>query len=276
MSFNWKKIAIFGAAFGAAAGLALSAIGGLVLWLESRPSGMDNSSVKAVTSRASQTFNLSQDQKAMIPTGFELYFVLSNTTRRDYTIPEDAKLFGRDAQTGALSELKGTLDHAFIPAKDKAEVGLVIEASCGDRDMETGVTTQRDSQTCYRDAVGSDSGFLILDYSNHLRIELPRPTLIPTPSNPPVQTTEVPPDKGDIFDRVAGCQRAERLINVCRAGHIKARKDEFSDLGGFPTPLPTLPASSSSSEQGADPTVCGTAYAWRNFCRAAQVSPAQR
>jgi|SRR5208283_438597 len=139
MPFDWKKPAVFGAAFGIAAAITLLIVGGFVYWLSNRTKGLDTTAIKAVSSRVSQTFTVNDEKKEITPSGFELYFVLANTTGQDYTLSEDVKLFKRDAQTEALSELKGKLDHAFlIPAKDKAEIGIGIEYSCGDLNMDTG------------------------------------------------------------------------------------------------------------------------------------------
>jgi hypothetical protein len=268
MPVEWKRPAVFGAAFGVATPITLLICGGSIYWLLNRPKGLDSTAIKAVSSRASQTFTVDDEKKEITPSGFELFFVLANTTGRDYTLPEDAKLFKRDVQTGALSELNGKLDHAFfIPAKDKAEVGIEIEYSCGVHNMDTGVTTQQDSQSCYNEAVGSESGFLVLDYSNRVRIELPKPTLTPTPHNPPVQTKDLPPDRGDIFDRVAGCQRAEHLANSCKANHISVGKENVAHYDGWEDPLPSLPMPPPSHELDPSPQVCGTAYQWQNFCR---------
>ena len=186
-----RKKAVFGAAFGMAAALTLIVAGGFIYWLSHRPKGMDATAIRAMTSSATQTFVEDDAKRDLTPSGFQLIFVLANTTGRDYTLPADVKLFKRDGRTGALSELDGKPRHSFlIPAKDRAEVWIDIEYSCADLNMETGVTTQRDSQTCYNDAVGSVSGFLALDYSNHIRIDLPKPSLMPTPANPPVQVSK--------------------------------------------------------------------------------------
>lgn len=191
MPFEWKKAAIFGAAFGIAAAITLLAAAGLIYWLSNRPKGLDPAAIKAVTSSAVETFTLDEGKRELTPSGFDLSFVLANTTGRDYTLPEDVKLFKRDATTGALSELKGKPRRAFfIPAKERAEFEIEIECSCADMDMATGITTQRDSQTCYNDAVGTVSGFLALDYSNNIRIDLPKPALTHTPANPPVQVSK--------------------------------------------------------------------------------------
>ena len=214
-------------------------------------------------------------KKEITPNGFEMYFVVANTTGHDYTLPDDVKLFKRDAKTGALSELNGKLDHAFlIPAKDKAEIRISLDYSCADEDMVTGVTTKRDSRKCYDDAVGSVNGFLALDYNNHMRIELPKPALAPTPPNPSVQVKSqpsdkagLPPDKGDIFDRVAACQRGERLAKACKAQHFTVGKDNFAYYDGWETPLPSLPVPPASYELDPNQADCGTAYQWQNFCR---------
>ncbi|MGO4516393.1 hypothetical protein AB4Y89_11400 [Terriglobus sp. 2YAB30_2] len=182
MSIEWKKTTIFGATFGIAAAITMFLAGGVISWLSNRPKQLDTTAIKAVDSRATQTFTIDDARREITPSGFTLGFVLANTTGRDLTVPEDVKLFKRDTKTQALSELNGKLDHAFfIPAKDKAEVEIRLEYSCADLDMKTGITTQRDPQICYNDAIGSVSGFLALDYGNHIRIELPKPTLASAP-----------------------------------------------------------------------------------------------
>ena len=236
---------------------------------------MNTAAIKAVSASVSQTFNVNDEKKEITPNGFEMYFVVANTTGHDYTLPDDVKLFKRDAKTGALSELSGKLDHAFlIPAKDKAEIRISLDYGCADEDMVTGVTTQRDSQKCYDDAVGSVNGFLALDYNNHMRIELPKPALAPTPPNTPVQVKSklsdkagLPPDKGDIFDRVAACQRGERLAKACKAQHFTVGKDNVAYYDGWETPLPSLPVPPASYELDPNQADCGTAYQWQNFCR---------
>jgi len=275
MPFEWKRPAAFGAAFGVATAITLLIVGGFIYWLSNRPKGMNTAAIKAVSASVSQTFNVNDEKKEITPNGFEMYFVVANTTGHDYTLPDDVKLFKRDAKTGALSELSGKLDHAFlIPAKDKAEIRISLDYSCADEDMVTGVTTQRDSRKCYDDAVGSVNGFLALDYNNHMRIELPKPALAPTPPNTPVQVKSklsdkagLPPDKGDIFDRVAACQRGERLAKACKAQHFTVGKDNFAYYDGWETPLPSLPVPPASYELDPNQADCGTAYQWQNFCR---------
>ena len=112
MPLGWKRSAVFGATFGVAAAATLLIVGGIIYWISNRPKGLDGTAIKAVSSRASQTFSVNDEKKEITPSGFELYFVLANTTGRDYTLPEDVKLFKRNAQTGARTELQGKLDHA--------------------------------------------------------------------------------------------------------------------------------------------------------------------
>src|SRR5262249_48963513 len=136
MPFEWKRPAAFGAAFGVATAITLLIVGSIIYWVSNRSKGLDSTAIKAVSSRASQTFTVNDEKKEVTPSGFELYFVLVNMTSRDYTLPEDAKLFKRDVQSGALSELKGRLNQGFfVPAKDRAEVGIEIQYSCSDYNM---------------------------------------------------------------------------------------------------------------------------------------------
>jgi hypothetical protein len=269
MPFEWKKAAVIGVSFGAAAAITLLVVGGFGYWLFNREKGMNSTAIKAVSSTAWQTSDLDATKRTMTPNGFELYFVLANTTSHDYTLPEDVKLFNRDAKTDALTEFYGKPDHAFlIPAKDKAEIRIHADYGCSDENIDTGVTKQRDPQTCYNDNLGEVKGFLALDYKNQIRIELPKPTLHATPANPPVQGKDLPPDKGDVFDRVAACDRAEHLTTSCKAKNISVGKDNPAYYDGWQDPLPLLPVPPNSYELDPSPQVCGIVYQWRNFCRA--------
>lgn len=269
MPIDWKRSAVVGASFGLAVAVALIAAAGLFYWYSSRPQPWDASTVRGISTTVSQTFDLDEQHKQFTASGFMLVFVLENTSRRDYTVPQNLRLFERSSKTGALEEVKGKFDHSFvIPAKDKTEVNASIEYGCSDEDLETGKTTERDGPTCFKDAFGDVTGFVGFDDSTHTRLNLPKPVFYGGSSAPVNASKDLPPDKGDIFNRVAGCQKAERLANLCKAQHINVGKDNVAFYNGWETPLPSLPTPPTGYELDPSPSDCGTAYQWQNFCRA--------
>ena len=70
------------------------------------------------------------------------------------------------------------LDHSFIiPAKERALLRVEVERSCSTIDSETRRETERDPQTCFKDAFGSVVGFVGLDSQTRTRLNLLKPVL---------------------------------------------------------------------------------------------------
>jgi hypothetical protein len=181
MTFDIRKVAVFGAAFGVAAVLSTVA----VYWFASRPKGWDARSIKCdrltiVPSYTDVPANHAAGEKEHFEvSGFSVEFVLENTTRDDYTVPVDLKLFAREEPSLALTETQVKLPHPYvIPAKERAEVDASMDYSCGNTD-EAGKTTQRPEQECFNDAFVRISGFVGFDSSTHTRLDLPKPTFSP-------------------------------------------------------------------------------------------------
>ncbi len=110
--------------------------------------------------------------------GFEFTFVLENNTNRDYTVPQDLKLFKREEGSEALDDFDAKLAHSFmIPAKERALLRVSVEWSCGETDFDTHRETERDPQTCFKEAFGTLLGFVGLDYQTRIRLNLLKPVL---------------------------------------------------------------------------------------------------
>ena len=197
MPFDWKRSAVVGASFGLAVAVALIAAAGLFYWYSSRPQSWDSSTIKGISTTVSQTFELNEQQKQFTASGFMLVFILENTSRKDYTVPQNLRLFERSSKTGALEEVKAKLDHSFVvPAKEKTAVNASIEYGCGDEDLETGKTTERDGPTCFKDAFGNVTEFVGFDDSTHTRLNLPKPVFYAGSSQPKDANNGMAPDRG--------------------------------------------------------------------------------
>lgn len=77
----------------------------------------------------------------------------------------------------------------------------------------------------------------------------------------------VPPDKGDIFDWVYGCQEADRLVALCKEKKIKISDESFASLGGYQEPLPELTKVPKGYKLEANPLDCDTATQWQHYCQ---------
>src|SRR5882757_3558946 len=145
MPFDWKRPTVIGASFGLTAAVALIATAGLFHWYSSRPQSWDSSTIKGISTTVSQTFDFDEQQRQLNASGFMLIFILENTGGRDYTVPQNLRLFERSSKTGALEEVKAKLDHSFvIPAREKTEVHASVEYGCSTEELETGKKTERD------------------------------------------------------------------------------------------------------------------------------------
>ena len=180
MTFDVKKTAVFGAAFGVVAVLGIVALH----WLSSRPKGWDTNAIKCSKLTVLQTLAdvpagpSTGESEHFEGSGFSVEFVLENHTGNDYTVPQDLKLFTRDDRSSALSEIKVKFDHPYvIPANERAEVDANVEYSCGSTDLDTGKRSERPEQECFNDEFGHVVGLVGFDYSTHTRLDLPRPTL---------------------------------------------------------------------------------------------------
>jgi hypothetical protein len=60
----------------------------------------------------------------------------------------------------------------------------------------------------------------------------------------PTEARMVSPKKGDIFDQVASCEEANRLVSLCKKQNFQPPKDSFAAYGGHADDLPTAGADS--------------------------------
>jgi hypothetical protein len=260
---------IFGASFGVAAVVAIVAALGLFRWYSSRPKPWDASTIKGVSSTVTQTVTLNEKENKFIGAGFEMTFILENTSGRDYTVPQNLRLFERANKSGALQELNAKLDHPFVvPAKEKADFRAGVEYRCSTLDMDTGKETERDHAICFNEEFGDVAEFVGFDDETHTRLNLPKPTYTGAPFKPLDAANGIAPDHGEPWEKYGACAQASKLLPVCKQKGIalddaKAAADGWTPVG----PLPTLPALPKGAELQPDEQVCRIVYQWDYYCR---------
>ena len=124
---NWKRFAIIGLCSGAGFALMLSAIAGMVIWYNSRPTPPKAWDAKAIVATATPGFDLTDDGKKIT-----FRYTLENTTKRDYQLEStnDLRLMVR-TKDGTLATSLAKDDGSvvlpvFIPAKQRSSVTILI------------------------------------------------------------------------------------------------------------------------------------------------------
>jgi len=84
-----------------------------------------------------------------------------------------------------------------------AKAASSLKYSCSNIELETGKETERDPQSCFKDAFGTVAGFIGLDYATRTRLNLLKPTFSTPKSKQANLAGFTAPQRGDIFDRVA-------------------------------------------------------------------------
>ena len=292
----WKKTLLRAAGFGAGFTVVSALIVAVFSWWTSRPPKVKPWDDKAIVALY-ESLDTEGDENT-----YRFVYTLENTTDTDYRVENDSNIhlaaFLKRSQALSFSDSKDLrIDYPiYVPAKSRVRFTVhlgypyPIKPNPGAGDDEQHDFNTKVAQYVTKE-LGNVDGFTLLDENSRYKIVMPNgwaerakmPMKVQaistpkpqSPANPPVQVKDqpsekaaLPPDKGDIFDRVAACQRGERLANACKAKHFTVGKDNFAHYGGWQTPLPSLPLPPASYELDPSQADCGTAYQWQNFCRA--------
>lgn len=249
----FKKTILFGLAFGCAFAITAVLAMAVLKWYSARPKPWNAEAITCVSATVVPTYNYNPETRDLKIAGFAFTFALANNTGRDYTVPQNLNLFKRGAGSKALADFTGKLGHSvLIPAAERAEMNIWTEYSCSNFDA-AGHESQRDDKTCFNDAFGDVVGFVALDDENKIRLNLSKPSLSSpkkesaAAAEPSVKNVEkpsgrmLPPNKGDVIDRVAACSEADRLVLLCKKKNFQPPKGSFAAFGGYPDHLPDLP-----------------------------------
>jgi hypothetical protein len=266
-----KRIAIFGIAFGCAFGI-VAALGLTALRRYSvRPRPWDSKSITCTSAQAVPTYELNPETNTMKLDGFSLSFALANNTGRDYTVPQNIKVYRRDPGSKALADFRGKIEHAvLVPAHDRAELSVQLDYGCSNIDM-SGHETERNAETCFHDAFADAVAFVALDEEKKIWVNLTKPTLS-APKEEKNHSEAKParlgsPQKGNVFDRIASSDEADRLVSLCTQQHFQPPKDSFAAHGGYADILADLPQPPRGYKLDASPSTCEIALEWQNYCR---------
>jgi hypothetical protein len=138
-----------------------------------------------------------------------------------------------------------------------------VEYGCSTVEMKTGKQTERDGETCFRDAFGDVAGFVGFDYQTRTRVNLLKPTYAGPKSKPENAATDIAPDRGKPWERYAACAEGQTLMSRCKHAGIaldeaKAAADGWTPAG----PLPALPTVAKGAVLEPGDQVCRSVYDW--------------
>jgi hypothetical protein len=268
---DWKRPAIWGAAFGVAATLTLLVGLALIHWYTSRPKAWNADAIKGINTTAVQTFGFDDSDKVskFKGSGFSISFIVENKTGKDFALQQDSKFFKREAKSQALEEIKLSIEHPYvIPAHERAEVVASMESSCREENLATGITRERDGKECFQDALGDVSEFVVYDYDSRIRLNLPKPAFYAgAESTPKTPINGIAPDNAKPWDEYWACSEAQRLTPICKQSKIELDQAQASAGGWTPVgALPTLVRPPKGYVLDASAETCKIMYQWDYYC----------
>jgi hypothetical protein len=118
------------------------------------------------------------------------------------------------------------------------------------------------------------NGMVFFDYAAKYKIEMPDiRDALPKSQEPekkqPVKSSNplLPPDKGDVFDKIYACEQATKLAQKCKLANVSLGSSPWLKYGGYPTPLSDFPKLPAGATFDPTPRICGIAAEWQNYCK---------
>jgi len=151
----------------------------------------------------------------------------------------------------------------FIPAKQKVQIVLRWELPESELPIHNSVSILNTSIF----------GFVVYDDTTKYQIEFPKPpVLLGKVTELDVAGDPVlggfAPDTGSQYERYASCEEAQRLMPLCRNGHIADKEAAIAKDGWTPVgSLPRLPLPPMGALLDAGVKTCKTVYQWDYYCR---------
>jgi hypothetical protein len=226
---NWKIILLRSAAFGGGFAIIAAVLLGAIIWWINRPKPWSNT---AVTAKPTELYTRQVDEEVRI----EFHYAFTNHTNAEYALPsaESGTLMRHVPNASSVEKLEGATWDTTIRIPPRQSVGVVFsvryrlaEFSTSNEELDTNDKLTEFLGRRLRDT----SGMTFFDYAAKYRIEMPdiRQALpkegpkkaAPEESRKPAKTA-IPPDRGDIFDKVAACDQADKLLDRCRRANISS------------------------------------------------------
>jgi hypothetical protein len=156
--FDWKRLFIKAAGFGAGFCVMLMAIVVAGVWYENRPKTPEgwNRTAITVSMKTSAPASMESTHTGESKPATQLTYVVSNNTDFDYELPAHFKLMVRKGDALADYNSAFIQEKLFVPARQKSEFFVIDSISPEDRKALVGVDR-----------------FVLFDEGKHYQIEFP-------------------------------------------------------------------------------------------------------
>jgi hypothetical protein len=273
---RWKTVLLRAAGFGGGFAIVAAILVGGVIWWSNRPKEWSD---KSVTAKPTELYTRQIDEEVRV----EFHYAFTNNTNIEYTLPsaESGALMRHVPKTSSVEKLDSATWDTTIRIPPHQSVGIVFsvpyrlaEFSTSNEELDTADKLTEFMGRRLRDI----NGMTFFDYAAKYRIEmadiieaLPKAETkkaAPDQAKKPAQPI-IPPDKGDVFDKVAACDQAEKLLDRCRRANISSKTSApWTKYGGWPDKLRELPMPPAGYVLDPSPEVCPIAAEWHNYCKA--------
>lgn len=273
---NWQIILLRSAGVGGGFAIVAALLLGGIIWWSNRPKPWSES---AVTAKPTELYTRQVDEEVRV----EFHYAFTNHTNTEYTLPspDSGALMRHVPNASSVEKLDGATWDTTIRIPPRQSVAIVFsvpyrlaEFSITNEELDTNDKLTEFLSRRLRDV----NGMTFFDYAAKYRIEMPdiREALpkesakkaAPEEPKKPAKNL-VPPDKADIFDKVAACDEANKLLDRCRRANVSSTSSApWVKYGGWPDKLGTLPIPPAGYTLEPSPDVCMIAAEWRNYCKA--------
>ncbi len=210
---------------------------------------------------------------------FEFRYAFTNHTASEYTLPAQdmGALMRKLPKDGSFDKMDGATWESTIriPPQQSISVVFVMPYKFADFNTSAAEVEPDEKLTEFVGRRLKDiDGLAFFDYASKYKIEMPKnwdalqKQVSESKQPAPASAALLPPDKGDVFDKVAACEAADKLFQRCTRAHVSFDSSPWVKYGGWPNKLRELPKPPAGYTPDPSPEPCSIAAEWRNYCKA--------
>lgn len=264
---GWRVIFLRLAGFGAGFALMAAILTAAGIWWSNRPKPWSDGSITAKPT-----------QLIMQQTGdelrFDFHYALTNHTNAEYALPsaEMGALMRKLPKDSSFEKMDGAGWDTAIKIPPQQSVGVVFTVPYKFSDFNTSAAEVEPEAKLAEFAghrLKEIDGLVFFDYASKFKIEMPKNwDAIQRQESGEKRTALIAPDRGDMFDKVAACDQAGKLVERCKLAKVSSDSSPWVKYGGWPEKLRDLPTPPAGYTLDPNAEECAIAAEWRNYCKA--------
>jgi hypothetical protein len=264
---NWKTVLLRAAGFGGGFAIVAVLVLGAIFWWTSRPKQWSD---RSITAKPTQLIMQQTGEELR----FEFRYAFTNHTNAEYALPSPdmGALMRKLPKDGSLDKMDGaTWDTTIrIPPQQSIGVAFMLPYKSSDYNTSAAELEPEAKLTQFAGArLKEIDGLVFFDYASKYKVEMPKNWDSPQKQEPEKKANAiVPPDKGDVFDKVQACEQAANLAQRCKQANVSLASSPWIKYGGWPEKLRDLPTPPAGFILDPTPETCAIAAEWQNYCKA--------